>query len=190
MTIPIDLALDFANTFGFDRGRLVDRLKNPPDWMAWLAKAGLLQPPWTETLRGPTAVRSAWDEALRLRVALWALMDARAAGTEPPPEAVAAFNRALAWSAPVHRLSPADGQWSLLEMETCTRPEGVSAAIARSAAVLLAEVDPGRLRRCDAQDCREWFVDTSKGGRRRWCSMARCGNRRKAARHRARQAAD
>jgi predicted RNA-binding Zn ribbon-like protein len=29
------------------------------------------------------------------------------------------------------------------------------------------------------------FLDTTKNGRRRWCDMATCGNRAKAARHRA-----
>ena len=60
------------------------------------------------------------------------------------------------------------------------------APIARSAAHVVTDVEPARLRLCAAADCETWFIDTSKGGRRRWCSMARCGNRTKAARHRRR----
>ena len=41
----------------------------------------------------------------------------------------------------------------------------------------------GRTRCCAHPDCMRWFVDTSKSGRRRWCSMERCGNRAKAQRH-------
>ncbi|HET9949267.1 MAG TPA: CGNR zinc finger domain-containing protein, partial [Longimicrobiales bacterium] len=63
------------------------------------------------------------------------------------------------------------------------------APLARAAVELLGEAPPERLKRCDAPDCRLWFVDESKGGRRRWCSMARCGNRAKAARHRRRERA-
>ena len=61
--------------------------------------------------------------------------------------------------------------------------------VARSAARLLSTADPARLRPCAAEDCGAWFLDTSKGGRRRWCSMERCGNRAKAARHRRKRAA-
>ena len=44
----------------------------------------------------------------------------------------------------------------------------------------------GRLRTCDNHGCRWLFIDQSPTGRRRWCDMASCGNRAKAARHRAR----
>ncbi len=42
------------------------------------------------------------------------------------------------------------------------------------------------LRVCDADGCGLIYLDTSRGRRRRWCSMERCGNAAKAARHRAR----
>ncbi|WP_026702244.1 CGNR zinc finger domain-containing protein [Salibacterium aidingense] len=38
-----------------------------------------------------------------------------------------------------------------------------------------------RIRKCEHQECRLHFVDTSKSGKRRWCSMELCGNRKKAA---------
>ena len=47
----------------------------------------------------------------------------------------------------------------------------------------IADGDPGRIRQCHADDCICCFVDTSKNGRRKWCSMARCGNRAKVAEH-------
>ena len=43
-----------------------------------------------------------------------------------------------------------------------------------------------RLRVCANPECRWAFFDSSRTGRRRWCDMATCGNRAKAARHRAR----
>ena len=42
---------------------------------------------------------------------------------------------------------------------------------------------PERIRICDNDSCRWIFYDTSRTGRRRWCDMATCGNRAKAARH-------
>ena len=51
---------------------------------------------------------------------------------------------------------------------------------------LLLQNKPGRLRKCAAPDCGTLFLDVSKTGRRRWCSMANCGNRNKVQRFRAR----
>nr|WP_246591510.1 CGNR zinc finger domain-containing protein [Aminobacter anthyllidis] len=39
-----------------------------------------------------------------------------------------------------------------------------------------------RLRSCPR--CGWLFLDTSRGGKRRWCSMQTCGNREKVSRHR------
>jgi predicted RNA-binding Zn ribbon-like protein len=46
-------------------------------------------------------------------------------------------------------------------------------------AVATVGADNNRLRRCDAADCGIVFHDESRTGTRRWCSMARCGNRAK-----------
>ncbi|WP_406088147.1 CGNR zinc finger domain-containing protein [Streptomyces virginiae] len=45
---------------------------------------------------------------------------------------------------------------------------------------------PGRIRKCANPPCPLHFLDTSRKGQRRWCSMAVCGNRAKARRHRTR----
>jgi predicted RNA-binding Zn ribbon-like protein len=44
---------------------------------------------------------------------------------------------------------------------------------------LLVDVDRRRLKKCAASDCDVYFVDLSKGHRRRWCNMNNCGNREK-----------
>ena len=61
-------------------------------------------------------------------------------------------------------------------------------SLARDAVAMLAEADrdPGRVRRCDAVDCRLVFHDESRTANRRWCSMQRCGNRAKVRAFRAR----
>jgi predicted RNA-binding Zn ribbon-like protein len=55
------------------------------------------------------------------------------------------------------------------------------AAIARSGAEILAEGAASRLRVCANPDCGLFFCDTSRTRKRRWCSMATCGNRHKVA---------
>ncbi|WP_052070914.1 CGNR zinc finger domain-containing protein [Rhodococcoides fascians] len=49
---------------------------------------------------------------------------------------------------------------------------------------------PGALRPCANGECRLFLLDRSRAGTARWCSMATCGNKMKARRHRARAAGD
>ena len=58
--------------------------------------------------------------------------------------------------------------------------------IARDAIELLAGSTAARVRECAAPDCAFLFLDTSRAGRRRWCAMARCGNREHVRKHRRR----
>jgi predicted RNA-binding Zn ribbon-like protein len=59
--------------------------------------------------------------------------------------------------------------------------------VARSAVELLSSPDLARVGECRGEGCGWLFLDTSKTHRRRWCSMAICGNREKARRHRQRR---
>ena len=65
------------------------------------------------------------------------------------------------------------------------RPEDLLAPIVHSAAVMFTSTDRSRVRKCGR--CVLHFVDTSKKGTRRWCSMQLCGNRLKVAAYAARQ---
>lgn len=55
------------------------------------------------------------------------------------------------------------------------------AAVARSGAEIIAEGIRARLRLCANPRCGLFFYDHSRTHRRRWCSMAVCGNRNKVA---------
>jgi predicted RNA-binding Zn ribbon-like protein len=66
-----------------------------------------------------------------------------------------------------------------------SNPEDLFAPLAHSAAMLFANADPERVRKCG--HCVLHFYDTSKKGTRRWCSMQLCGNRLKVAAYAARQ---
>ncbi|TQS41159.1 CGNR zinc finger domain-containing protein [Cryptosporangium phraense] len=56
-------------------------------------------------------------------------------------------------------------------------------AAATVTALLRATARPGwpRVKACRGDDCRWVFIDGSRNGSRRWCAMAGCGNRAKAA---------
>jgi predicted RNA-binding Zn ribbon-like protein len=74
-----------------------------------------------------------------------------------------------------------NGNWKL---EFVAREGGLDwllAAIARSGAEILVEGAKARIRRCANPGCELFFCDKSRTHRRRWCSMAICGNRQKVA---------
>ena len=54
------------------------------------------------------------------------------------------------------------------------------ATIAREAVTLFGSPMRERIRTCEGDGCALLFLDLSRSGGRRWCSMAGCGNRAKA----------
>ncbi|MFD0851862.1 CGNR zinc finger domain-containing protein, partial [Actinomadura adrarensis] len=90
-----------------------------------------------------------------------------------------ALNRVLEHGALRHRLT-ADGPETYPETDSSAwLPAWLAAA---DYLKLLADT-PARIKKCGRSDCVLHFLDTTKNGTRRWCSMAICGNRAKAARH-------
>ncbi|WP_258046025.1 CGNR zinc finger domain-containing protein [Leifsonia shinshuensis] len=71
---------------------------------------------------------------------------------------------------------------------TLARPHQALGTVARDAVRLFGPDADGRIRECSADDCGLVYLDTSRSGNRRWCSMQRCGNRAKVRAHRARAA--
>jgi predicted RNA-binding Zn ribbon-like protein len=64
---------------------------------------------------------------------------------------------------------------------------GLLAPVAEALTRLLTEVDLELVRQCEGDHCTLLFHDITKSHRRRWCSMAGCGNRMKVAAFRARR---
>jgi len=60
-------------------------------------------------------------------------------------------------------------------------------SLAREAVQLFGSDMADLVRKCQAPICALYFVDTSRKGDRRWCSMSACGNKAKAAEFRRRQ---
>ncbi|MCO6416598.1 ABATE domain-containing protein [Siccirubricoccus sp. KC 17139] len=187
------LCLDFANT-RYWRGSPdpTETLHRPEDLLAWCEGAGLAEAPSLIALRAawaarPAAGEAALADALALREAAYAVFAAEAAGRAPPAPALARLGGAIAAAPPRRRLSPAPGGGYRWEVPA----EQPLAPVLWSAGDLLAGPRRGRLRQCANPRCGWLFLDDSKPGTRRWCSMASCGNRAKAQRHyhRSREAA-
>lgn len=178
-----DLALDLTNTVVPSRQGPADLLGTPDDVASWLVRAGI-DP--AGTMRAPTERRIMLDEARRLRDAIVLLLRSVSSGRPADEASAFAIDRVLAAARVATRLLVVDGAFLMGTVEEPLTPRGVLAPAARAAVRLATEADPARLRSCAAHDCVRWFLDTSRGGRRRWCSMASCGNRAKAARFRRR----
>jgi len=73
------------------------------------------------------------------------------------------------------------GRWRIEFVARESGLEWLLAAIARSAAEIADEGVGARVRVCANPECGLFFYDASRTKRRRWCSMAVCGNRHKVA---------
>ncbi len=82
----------------------------------------------------------------------------------------------------------ADGGPALRRVRRWASPEELLHPVAEAAADLICSVDFRLIRACEGHICTLLFLDRTKAHGRRWCSMAVCGNRAKAAAHRARKA--
>ncbi|MFI1786106.1 CGNR zinc finger domain-containing protein [Streptomyces rubiginosohelvolus] len=148
----------------------------------WLTDARLV-PPGTAL----DALDDTWVVRFHeLRSAISRLMAARLGG--PPADgALERVNSAASGAPPGPRaVRGADGDLvrALSAAPDCA---GLLAAVARDAVDLLTDpVARAALRRCQGEDCHRLYLDTSRGGRRRWCSGEVCGNRERVARHRRR----
>jgi hypothetical protein len=78
-------------------------------------------------------------------------------------------------------LTEIDGRWRLHFFARETGLDWLLAAIARSAAEIVIEGDAAKVRVCANPACGLFFCDKSRTHKRRWCSMAICGNRNKVA---------
>jgi predicted RNA-binding Zn ribbon-like protein len=152
-----NLALDFVNTVGNRLGDAEDYLVRAADVTRWARLAGL--GPVTVTPRQLHVVRATREEMYHLfRGGSLAPLNARL---------------------PTRRLERRGGvvRWRWDD------PDRLLGPILLSAAELLVSGAQTKIRQCDDETCGWLFLDRSRAGRRRWCSMADCGNRAKVRRY-------
>jgi predicted RNA-binding Zn ribbon-like protein len=188
-----DLCLDFANTLSW-RGSdpQSEELHAPGDLLAWATASGGADPALVERLgehwkRKPEEAGRALALAILLREALWGMMSAIALGGTPEPADLAVLNGALATAPPRRELRPSGGTFGWALAAEAPAVPLLLAPVVWSAGDLLVSGRRARVRRCGNERCLWLFLDDSKSGNRRWCSMRSCGNRAKAHRHYLRQ---
>ncbi|MDR6983445.1 putative RNA-binding Zn ribbon-like protein [Rheinheimera pacifica] len=88
-------------------------------------------------------------------------------------------------SAP-HLKPDSDGKLVITRISRGDTAASMLGQVAEAIAQLLVEGDAALIKQCEHPDCILWFYDRTKAHKRRWCSMATCGNRFKAAQFRKR----
>jgi predicted RNA-binding Zn ribbon-like protein len=192
-----ELCLEFANT-RCRRGseHVTEALNGLGDVLAWCVDAKSIGREAASEIEawasqhGTQAARL-FDGAIAARETIYALFSAHAAGGAVSDRDVDALNRLLA-SAPCRaNLTIARGgeegddaggiRWRL--PPATPKAASLLAPVLWSAGDLLVGGRLERVRLCANEKCRWLFLDDSKSGTRRWCSMSSCGNRAKAHRH-------
>lgn len=171
-------ALDFINTVAIVEGQPHDFWQTDQDVEAWLQQAGLEAdgptPPYE-----PGALLQA---ARQLRQIIRDNVQQHKAGEGVDIQTL------NAWLGEATSSLQLTGEPGALQLRRVYVGESVMqrlGQVAERAAMLLTQEDFSRVRACEHPACTLWFYDRTKAHRRRWCSMALCGNRAKVARFRA-----
>ena len=187
------LWLDFVNTDDLRRGVRVDVLRDFDALIQWLGAADVLD---AERATGiarraeqqPAGAAAALVDARRVRAALRALAERGAVQEKARADALTEINRVLGRSAGHRRVEFGDdGSFKQSFVPVGDAFAGLMIPVVESAAEALVGGELLRVRRCADGRCPRVFYDSTRNGRRRWCDMATCGNRAKAARFRARE---
>ena len=175
-----DLALDFINTAEY-RGtpQALEFLSSARRLLAWSHHAGLLGEPALTRLarqlaKQPRDGQRLLTSAIALRESLYSLFVNLTQQRVPQSSALKPLNEALAAMTRHRLLHSAAGaiawRWS--------DEGGAAAAVlgppSLAAAQLLTAQPLHKLKQCPG--CGWLFLDTSRNGLRRWCSMAYCGS--------------
>jgi predicted RNA-binding Zn ribbon-like protein len=168
------LWIDFANTLEFGNHGLLDPLEEIDGLLYWWNAHGLQ---W-----GERSVPVSWmAEARQFRRGLVGCLQVLANGADVLSLDLTLLNEVLRNQCVGSELT-VDGQAlrrrEVRRAETAVQLLGV---LAESAANCLLTHSPRDIKKCDNPNCGFYFLDQSKNRGRRWCSMAICGNRMKAA---------
>lgn len=180
-------ALDFAYTGAIvaeqadggrrdDSGAGIELLHSLDNLIAWLAER-------FGSVQGAPRPGDL-DDARGLRDSIARLAVASSLGTELAASDIDIVNLFAA----TPDVPPALGGGTRQAGHASVRTQQALSTLAREAVRLFGPEAGGRIRSCSAEDCSLIYLDTSRAGSRRWCSMQRCGNRAKVRKHRAKAA--
>jgi len=188
------LCLDFANTVEpRNRAEQIDLFQDRDDVLRWGAVAGIVERPGSRRKARASQLSEAeaaqeLARARALREAVYEAASAVARGERPDRPALTAIQAAFAQAMARSELTDEGGEYGW--RSSADGVDLVLDAVAKDAVDLLLSPGRARIKECgDGENGCGWlFVDATKSGTRRWCSMAVCGTRAKVTRHRTRRA--
>ncbi|MFM0289119.1 CGNR zinc finger domain-containing protein [Paraburkholderia megapolitana] len=181
MLIADHVALDLLNTVAQVDGAPRDFLQSDADVLRWLERMRL---PANAPAFASHAPHALLDATRALRETVRTLVAQRKAGENVD---VAALNAFLARGRYAVQVVADEGSWRVERRTEQRCVEHLLMPLAEAAAELLTNGEFDLVRKCEQPDCTRCFYDRTKSHRRRWCSMATCGNRHKVANYRKRQ---
>jgi predicted RNA-binding Zn ribbon-like protein len=184
------IVLDLANTVTARNADPVDWLDGYPRLLEWAKLTGELDRGALARLgelsaADPRAAARALGRVRKLREAVHDLVGATVRGDAAPRDALSRLEEDWKQAVEHAHLAAEDRARPLLSVES-SGLDYLRHELALRAVDLLPELPLERTRVCAGPQCGWLFLDRSKGGRRRWCDMATCGNAEKARRHYAR----
>src|SRR5262249_29458093 len=136
---------------------------------------------WSRT--HPGRASRLFADAVATREAIYSVFRAIADGETVREPDFAALTIAIGAAPSRHALVRAGGRYAWSVGDPKPSAAHMLAPVLWSAGDLILAADRRHIRRCANEECLWLFIDDSKGGTRRWCDMASCGNRAKARRH-------
>ena len=178
------LCLDFANTLYGHATTIHEYLFDYRDLVLWSRHVDLLSPQQTETLltkwkQAPVESEAVFRRAIQLRETLYRIFVGLARDAIPQKTDVTRLHQAWV-EHQVHSRLMRKGEIFELGWEEGDAIDRMLWPVTRSAVELLTSDELSRVKQC--RRCDWLFVDRSRNGKRRWCSMSTCGNRVKMAR--------
>lgn len=188
-------ALDFLNSIATPVDEPVDWIDDGNGWLEWLKQSGWVEDEILQRLQAlamPGELETVAAQARSLREWFRGFV-LKYKGK--PLEASAlteleALNRLLERDEKYTQITLQDGETPKLAWELKRRwrsPDSLLLPLGEVLAQFVSEEDFTNVKCCEGPSCTLMFVDHTRGRKRRWCSMAVCGNRAKAAAHRERQ---
>lgn len=182
LMIADHLALDFLNT-SFGVTNRVDVINNDLEVYQWMIKAGIDVEKTTQSALNYKG--ELLSDALELRAIANDLIIATKNGIQNDPRRLNTF---LAHGRSYYQVNlNEEKRWILKAHRHLLSSKELVTPIAEAIADLIVNADFSLVRQCECPDCTLWFYDKTKSHQRRWCDMAICGNRMKAAAFRARK---
>lgn len=194
--------IDFLNSVASPNGHVIDTIDDGAGLVHWLEQAAMLNPHARQMIVAGAAQRELDAIAARARALRewFRQFVVRYRGAPLPGSALqelaplnallgddATFSVIVTREGPLpdrEHMESGAGLFERRSQRHWREPAALLLPIANVLADVICSVDFTHLKACEGHGCSLQYLDRTKGHKRRWCSMAVCGNRAKQAAHR------